>query len=172
MEREFRRAWNGTWTGRYSPGPILSVMSQRVRHAARFALATLIAVYIAGGVWEFLDIYVLKNLPDGESPWGTFLFNEQVWRTIAIIESAVVFMLKLGDVATEPPSWLYAWMSGAWVAVATVAIGLAMEQRQWVVAVIIAVLAVAVWYLARNRIPGRPGTEEFDIKTLRSRETR
>jgi len=147
-------------------------MSQRVRHAARFALATLIAVYLTGGLWELLDIYVLKNLPDGESPWGTFLFNEQVWRTIAIIESAVVFLLKLGDVSTAPPSWLYAWMSGMWVAVSTVAIGIAVEQRQWVVAVVIAVAAIAVWYLTRNRIPGRPGTEEFDITTLSSRESR
>ena len=145
-------------------------MPQRVRHAARFAIATLVAVYVASCLWELVDIYVLKNLPDGASPWATFLFNEQVWRTIAIIEGVVVFLLKLGDVATDPPSWLYAWMSGAWVAIATVAIGFAVEERQWAIAAGIAVAAIAVWYLTRHRIPGRPGTEEYDIPTLSSRE--
>ena len=141
-------------------------MPRRVRHAARFALTTLISVYFASALWELLDIYVLGNLPSGASPWATFLFNEQVWRTIAIIEAAVVFMLKLGDVATDPPSWLYAWLSGIWVAVATIAIGFAVEERLWVTAVVIAVIAIACWYLTRNRIPGRPGTSEFDIATL------
>ena len=141
-------------------------MPRRVRHAARFALTTLISVYFASAIWELLDIYVLGNLPAGASPWATFLFNEQVWRTIAIIEAAVVFLLKLGDVATDPPSWLYAWMSGAWVAIATIAIGFAVEERLWVTAVFIAVIAVAIWYLARGRIPGRPGTNEYDIAGL------
>lgn len=145
-------------------------MPQRVRHAARFAVTTLIAVYAVSGLWELLDIYILKNLPDGASPWATFLFNEQVWRTIAIIEGVVVFLLKLGDVSTEPPSWLYAWMSGVWVAIATIAIGLAVEERQWTLAVVFAVGAIAAWYLTRNRIPGRPGTEELDINALSSRE--
>ena len=81
-------------------------MPRRVRHAARFALTTLVSVYFASALWELLDIYVLGNLPVGASPWATFLFNEQVWRTIAIIEAVVVFLLKLGDVAIDPPSWL------------------------------------------------------------------
>ena len=145
-------------------------MRQRVHHAARFALATLIAVYVAGALWELLDIYILKNLADGASPWATFLFNEQVWRTIAIIESVVVFLLKLGDVATESPSWLYAWMSGAWVAIATIAIAFAVEERMWTTAVVVAVLAVAAWYLTRHRIPGRPGTTEYEIARVTGTE--
>lgn len=141
-------------------------MPRRVRHAARFALTTLIAVYFASALWELLDIYVLNNLPSGASPWATFLFNEQVWRTIAIIEAAVVFLLKLGDLTTDPPSWLYAWLSGAWVAIATITIGVALEERLWWTALIIAVIAIAVWYLTRNRIPGRPGTNEYEHSTL------
>jgi hypothetical protein len=144
----------------------MGFMPRRVQHAARFALATLIAVYFASALWELLDIYVLGNLPNGASQWATFLFNEQVWRTIAIIEAIVVFLLKLGDVTTDPPSWLYAWLSGIWVAVATITIGIAVEERQWWTAVVIAVVAIAAWYLARNRIPGRPGTNEYEIASL------
>ena len=147
-------------------------MRQRVRHAGRFAVATLIAVYVAGALWELLDIYVLKNLAEGASPWATFLFNEQVWRTIAIIEGVVVFLLKLGDVWTEPPSWLYAWMSGVWVAIATIAIAYAVEERMWITAVIIAVVSVAMWYLTRGRIPGRPGTSEFEAQTFSGTDQR
>jgi hypothetical protein len=141
-------------------------MPRRVRHAARFALTTLISVYFASALWELLDIYVLGNLPNGASPWATFLFNEQVWRTIAIIVAIVVFLLKLGDVTTDPPSWLYAWLSGVWVAIATIAIAFAVEERLWWTAVFFAVIAIAVWYLTRNRIPGRPGTNEYDIASL------
>ena len=147
-------------------------MSRRVRHAGRFAIATLVAVYVASSAWELIDIYVLSNLPEGASPWATFLFNEQVWRTIAVIEAVVVFLLKLGDVSTEPPSWLYAWLSGAWVAVATVAIGFAVEEKQWAIAAGIAVAAIAAWYLTRDRIPGRPGAEDFDIPGFPPREPR
>ena len=145
-------------------------MPRRVRHAARFALTTLISVYFAFVLWELLDIYVLGNLPSGASPWATFLFNEQVWRTIAIIETVVVFLLKIGDISSEPPSWLYAWLSGAWVAVATIAIVLAVGAGHWWTAAVIAVIAIAAWYLARNRIPGRPGTSEFEIASLSSTE--
>ena len=142
-------------------------MPRRIRHALRFAVATLFAVYVLAAAWELVDIYLLGNLPAGESARATFLFNEQVFRTIAIIEAAVVFLLRLGDVTSEPPSWRYAWFAGGWVALATLGVGLAVEARQWWGAVAIAVGAIALWYLARDRVPGRPGTtEEFPLPAL------
>ena len=142
----------------------------------RFAVATLIAVYVVGVAWELLDIYVLGNVPEGASPRGTFLDNEQIWRTIALVETAVVFLLRLGDVSSDPPGWAYAWFAGTWVAVATLGIALAVFSQSWWLALGVAVASIAFWYVARGRVPGRPGyTEDGDVPVIdgpRERELR
>ena len=143
--------------------PYNEYMGQRVRHALRFAVTTLFSVYLGTIAWELIDVHLFENVPAGASPWATFRFNEQVWRTIALIEAAVVFLLRLGDLNAEPPGWKYAWFAGIWVAMATLAVGLAVEARQWWIAVTVALLAIALWYLTRDRVPGRPGTSEYEI---------
>lgn len=138
-------------------------MPKRVRHALRFAIATLVAVYAAGAAWELLDIYGFGNVAEGASPRATFLINEQVWRTIALVEMAVVFLLRLGDVQSEPPGWGYAWFSGGWVALATLGVGLAVLNQSWWLSLGVAVASIALWYVARDQVPGRPGqTAEYE----------
>src|SRR5687768_3726336 len=114
---------------------------RRVLHAARFSVTTLFAVYLLGLGWEVLDIYVRNDVADGLTAAATFAFNEQVWRIIAITEAAVVFLLRLGDLEDEPPSWLFASALALWLAFASVVTFYAIEERYWAVAGIVVVLA-------------------------------
>lgn len=145
-------------------------MRRRILHALRFAVTTLFSVYLGAIAWELLDIHVLGNVPEGASLWATFRFNEQVWRTIALIEAAVVFLLRLGDVNAEPPSWRYAWFAGIWVAAATLGVALAVLRGEWWIAFTVALLAIALWYLTRDRVPGRPGAAEREVRAEHERD--
>ena len=135
----------------YVPG-----MRRRLRHAARFGITTLVAVYMVGAAWELIDAYLLGNADPGLGPSGTFRFNETTWRLVAGIEAAVVFLLRLGDMYTRPPSWLYAWAAATLLGVGSVAVGIAVDEQRWWLAAALVVITVAAWYLSRRRIPGCP----------------
>jgi hypothetical protein len=134
---------------------------RRINHAARFAVTTLLAVYALGILWEFFDVYVRGDIPDGLTAAGTIAFNEQVWRVIAITEAAVIFLLRVADLEAEPPTWLFATALGVWLGLASVATFYAIEEGFEALAGITVVIAVAGWLYARRRVPGRPGSGEY-----------
>ena len=131
---------------------------RRVLHAARFSVTTLLAVYIVGLGWELFDVYVRDDVANGLTAAATFAFNERMWRTIAITEAAVVFLLRLGDLESEPPSWLFATALALWLAFASVVTFYAIEESYWAAAGIAIVVAVGGWLYARHFVPGRPGS--------------
>src|SRR5688500_13327359 len=94
---------------------------RRILHAARFAITTLFAFYAVGLLWEVFDVFLRNDVAQGFSAAATFAFNEQVWRVIAITEAAVVFLLRLGDLEDEPPTWLFASALAFWLSLASVA---------------------------------------------------
>ncbi len=131
-------------------------MRLRLRHAVRFAVPTLFAVYLLGAAWIAVDVFLLG---DGDPAIGaarTFWFDEQQWRLIAIVLASVVFLWKLGDLAKTPPSWRYAVLFSIWLATAAVATAIAMTQRNAALAAILVATAVVSWLLYRRRVPGRP----------------
>ena len=131
-------------------------MSKRIRHALRFALATLVTVYAVGVLWEVLDAYVFGDVAEGLTAAGTVAFNEGVWRVLAPIEALVVFLLRLGDIEPEPPSWPFAFAAAAWLGLASAACGSAIEERRIGRAVAIAITTVVVWMVAHRRLSGWP----------------
>jgi hypothetical protein len=131
-------------------------MTRRLSHAARFAVTTLVAVYMVGAAWELVDVYLLGNADPGLGPGGTVRFNETQWRLVAAIEAAVVFFFRLGDMYRRPPSWLYAWAAAVLLGGVSVAVGIAIDDQRWWLAVGLIVITVAAWYLSRRHIPGSP----------------
>jgi hypothetical protein len=131
-------------------------MSRRVSHALRYAVTTLAAVYVMGVAWELFDVFVRGDVAEGLTAADTFRFNEQVWRVLAVIETLVVFLSRLSDLARTPPTWSFAWITAGTLAVATVVAGNAVEEREWLLAVLTALAAVAAWFLVLRRLPGRP----------------
>lgn len=128
----------------------------RVVHALRFALPTIAAVYLLGAAWNAADVFLLGDADPALGAARTFWFDEQQWRTIALILGGVVFLWKLGDMAQTPPSWRYATLFAIWLAVATVWTAVAMMERNAWLAVGVVAFAVASWLLYRRRLPGRP----------------
>ena len=131
-------------------------MPSRVRHALRFGLTTLVAVYALGVMWELFDVYVRDEVPQGWSAARTFWFNEQEWRWLAGGEAVAVFLLRLSDVHDATPSWLFAWASGLWLGLSSVAVAQAMGVDRWGLAASLALAAAAIWFLLQQRIPGAP----------------
>ena len=130
-------------------------MQSRVRHALRFALPTLAAVYVLGAGWNAVDVFMLGDADPSLGAARTFTFDERQWRVIAVVLGAVVFFWKLSDIVKSPPSWPYAVMFSVWVAVATVATAVAMMERQAWLAASIVTVAVVVWLTARKRVASR-----------------
>ena len=133
-------------------------MPERIRHALRFALPTIFAIYLLGALWNAVDVFVLGDADPRLGPARTFWFDEGQWRVIALTLGGVVFLWKVGDMEKEPPSWKYAIWFSVWLAVATVGTAIAMMERNgWLAAAVVSV-AVALWLVYRRRLPGRPGT--------------
>ena len=132
-------------------------VSRRVLHSLRFALATLVAVYALGVAWEVIDVFLRGDVAEGLTAAETLRFNERIWRTIAGIEALVVFLIRLSDVRPDPPSWLFAAATAVWLGAASVAVGNALEEGHWRLAVTLVVVAVGVWFAVHRRIPGWPG---------------
>jgi hypothetical protein len=126
-------------------------------HALRFAVTTLVAVYLAGVAWELFGVFVRGEVADGLSAAATFRFNEVVWRSVAGVGAVTVFLLRLGDLNSTPPSWRFAWTLAAWVAASSVVIASAVEDGRWALGVVCLVVAVGAWLLFHRRIPGWPG---------------
>ncbi|HKG90454.1 MAG TPA: hypothetical protein VKA84_01105 [Gemmatimonadaceae bacterium] len=132
-------------------------MPSRVRHALRFGVTTLVAVYLIGVAWELVDVYARDEVPQGWTAARTFWFNELEWRWLAGGEALAVFLLRLSDVHGDPPSWLFAWASGLWLGLSSVAVTQAMLAERWGLAAVLALGAAAIWFLLHQRIPGFPG---------------
>ena len=132
-------------------------MPTRVRHALRFAVTTLAAVYLVGTAWTLADAYLLGAAAGAADVGATVRFNESVWRRIAAALAVAVFLLRLSDVHTAPPPWSFAWMTALWLAAASVAVTVAIGSGRFVLAALVAALAVAVWLVLHRRIPGWPG---------------
>jgi hypothetical protein len=131
-------------------------MNARLRHALRFALPTLVVVYLLGAAWIAVDVFLLGDDDPAIGAARTFWFDEQQWRLIAMVLAGVVFLWKIGDVAKSVPSWRYATLFALWLAIATVATAVAMTQRNGVLAVVLVATAVISWLFYRRRVPGRP----------------
>lgn len=131
-------------------------MPRRVQHALRFAIATAVAVYAIGMAWELVDIYLRGDIADGLDAAGTLAFNEGVWRTIAGIESVVVFLLRLGDLNAEPPSWPFAFSLAAWLGVSSVAVATAVEEGELYLAGLALAVSIIVWIAMHRMLPGWP----------------
>jgi hypothetical protein len=132
-------------------------MRARISHALRFAVTTLVAVYVAGVAWELFDVFVRGEVANGFTAAATFRFNEVVWRTVAGVGAVTVFLLRLGDLNATPPSWRFAWALAAWVAASSVVIASAVEEGRWGVGIVCLVAAVGAWLLFHRRVPGWPG---------------
>lgn len=130
-------------------------MTTRFRHALRFALPTIVTVYVLGAGWNALDVFLLDDADPALGAARTFSFDEQQWRLIAIVLGAVVFLWKLSDVVKTPPSWGYALLFSVWFAAATVATAIAMMERQAWLAVSIVMIAVILWFAGRSRVAAR-----------------
>ena len=139
-------------------------MPTRLQHALRFALTTLLAVYAVGVASELVDTYLLGDVAEGLSAAETFGFNESVWRWIAGGEAVAVLLIRLGDVNTTPPSWLFAWVLALWLGIASVATTHALEERRWLLALACTVVALGVWLLLHRRIPGWPGPWQAGLR--------
>ena len=140
-----------------------SAMRTRLIHALRFAVTTLVAVYAVGVAWELLDVYLLGNSDPGLGSWDTFVANERIWRAVSFIEAIVVFLVKLGDLRADAPSWAFAWIAALWLGLATSGVAVAIEHGLlWLVPLLV-IVAVVAWYAMRRRIPGCPGTGEHRI---------
>jgi hypothetical protein len=135
----------------------MKCMPTRVRHALRFALTTLAAVYLVGVTWELFNVYVLGDAADELSAAATLRFNEVIWRRIAAALAAAVFLMRLGDVHAAPPSWPFAWLLALWLGAASVVTTTALGSGRFAVAGVAAALAVGVWLLLHRRLPGWPG---------------
>ena len=132
-------------------------MPTRLRHALRFGVTTLVAVYLVGVLWELIDVYMLGEVPHGWTAARTFQFNEMEWRWIAGGEAVAVFLLRLSDIHDAAPSWLFAWAAALWLGVASIAVTQAVWAERWGLAALLALGAVAIWLLLHRRIPGFPG---------------
>ena len=142
-----------------SSGAYFSGMPDRLRHAIRFAVTTLAAVYVLGVAWELFDVFARGDVAEGLTAGQTFAFNERVWRIIAAAEAVTVFLLRVGDVHDRPPTWPFAWEHAAWLGVTSVAVAIAIEAGRWAVAVGVAVAAAAIWLGLHRRLPGWPGAQ-------------
>src|SRR5215208_3984243 len=136
-------------------------MPSRVRHALRFGVTTLVAVYLIGVAWELFDVYGRDEVPQGWTAARTFWFNELEWRWIAGGEALAVLLLRLSDVHDTPPRWPFAWASGLWLAVASVAVTEAMWGEHWGLAATLAVSATAIWFGLHYLLPRAPGRGGF-----------
>jgi hypothetical protein len=120
-------------------------VSTRLQHSLRFAVTTLVAVYAIGLLWEVVDTFVLHPVGSRQAE-DLVTFNEQVWRSIAAAEAAAVFLLRLGDMRTDRPTWRLAWGLGAWLGVTSVGALIAIEEQYWWTAGIIIVIAIALGF--------------------------
>jgi len=132
-------------------------MPTRLRHALRFALTTLAAVYAVGVAWVLADAYLLGAVAVGPEASEMVRFNEFIWRQLAGALAVVVFLLRLSDVHVAPPGWLYAWLTALWLAAASVAVSAAIQTRHFTAAAVAAALAVVLWLGFHRRVPGWPG---------------
>jgi hypothetical protein len=132
-------------------------MPTRFRHALRFALPTLVTVYLLGAAWNAVDVFVFGDADPSLGAARTFSFDERQWRVIALVLGGVVFLWKLSDMVKTPPSWRYAMLFSAWLAAATVATAIAMMERQGWLAASIVTGAVILWFVARARVSARIG---------------
>ena len=130
-------------------------MRSRLLHAFRFALTTLVAVYLVGLAWELLDVYLLGDAGPGTMGAGTAAFNEREWRLIAAVLALVVFLFHLSDVNAAPPAWGDAWASSALLAAATVATSTAVEQRAWRTGAAVVLASLISWGVLHRRIGER-----------------
>ena len=135
---------------------------RRIRHAGRFAIATLVAVYALGLAWEALETV----FAGGAANASALAFNERVWRIIALTEAVVVFLLRVADVESDPPGWIFAAALGLWLGAATVLASIAIEEGRDGLAGLAVIIAVAGWLLARRRLPGRPGTHVYPLDAV------
>lgn len=131
-------------------------MPRRVTHALRFAVATAVTVYAIGMAWELVHVFVLGEIADGLDAAGTLAFNEGVWRMIAGIESVVMFLLRLGDLNADPPSWPFAFALAAWLGVSSVAISRAVEEGELILAALALLVSIGVWIALHRMLPGWP----------------
>lgn len=131
----------------------------RVAHSLRFALPTLLVVYVLGALWNAADVFLLDDADPQLGRAGTFRFDEQQWRIIALVVGVVVFLWKLGDISRSVPSWRYAILFSLWLGVATVWTAAAMMERDGWLAAGVIVFAVVSWLAYRRRLPGRPTRE-------------
>jgi hypothetical protein len=132
-------------------------MPDRLRHALRFAVTTVVAVYAIGVGWEAVEAFVLGDVALGLTAWQTFGFNEGVWRTIAVVAGATVFLLRVGDLHDRPPTWRFAWELAAWLGIAAVLVTSALEAGRWTLAAALAAVGVAAWLWLHRRLAGWPG---------------
>lgn len=141
-------------------------MSVRIRarivHSLRFALPTLVSVYVLGALSSVVDVFLLGDADPELGRARTFWFDEGQWRIIALVVGVVVFLWKLGDWSRSAPSWRYAVLFSIWFAVATVWAAVAMMERDGWLAVGVVAFAVVSWLLYRRRVPGRPTRELHD----------
>lgn len=131
----------------------------RVIHSLRFALPTIISVYLLGALWNAADVFLLDDADPELGRASTFWFDERQWRIIALVVGAVVFLWKLGDISRSIPSWRYALLFSLWLAVASVWTAAAMMEREGWLAAGGVLFAVVSWLLYRRRLPGRPTRE-------------
>lgn len=131
-------------------------MKRRTGSALRYAITTLVAVYAMGAAWELFDVFGRGEVAEGLTALATFRFNLGVWRTLALIEGALVFLSRLSDLPAAPPGWTYAWATAGLIGVATVIAGNAAEERDWVVVAATIVVAAALWFFGLRRMPGCP----------------
>jgi hypothetical protein len=136
----------------YSSG----VMKGRTGSALRYAITTFVAVIVIGAAWEVFDVYGRGQVAEGLTALDTLRFNLDVWRTLAFIECAVVFVSRLSDLPAAPPGWGYAWATAGLIGVATVISGNAAEERDWLVVGATIVLAATLWFFGLRRMPGCP----------------
>ena len=134
-------------------------MPDRLRHALRFAVTTLAAVYVLGVLWELFDVFARGDVAEGLTAAQTFAFNERIWRIIAAAEAVTVFLLRIGDLHDRPPTWTFAWEHAVWLGATSVTVAIAIEAGRWELAVGIALVAAALWLGLHRRLPGWPGAE-------------
>jgi hypothetical protein len=137
-------------------------VSTRLQHSLRFAIATLVAVYAIGVLWEVVDMFFLERIASADAE-ELVTFNERVWRSIAIAEAVAVFLLRLGDVHTAPPTWGFAWGSAAWLGFTSVVALVAIEEQYWWTAGLTILAAIGLWLSVHHRFRGWPGAHQAPV---------
>ena len=143
-------------------------MRDRLLHAARFAITALAAIYLVGLAWEAGEDWLVIG---GDGAGRIFRANEPTWRALALGLGAAVFLLRIGDTRTTPPTWPFAWASALWLALATVVVTTLVEAEQIEFAVGAAIAATIAWFVLHRRIPGWPGADTPAVAEVAPRAT-